>query len=97
VIIMKEALLQFALPRVVAALIDVEHIPKFARQAGVRDLRFEYSTVGHAVYVTCSRELAASLLVSLQRRMRGATLPIEYLTEYMDAVARVQRALDIEL
>ena len=49
------------------------------------------------MYVTRSRELAASLLVSLQRRVRGATLPIEYLTEYMDAVARVRRALDIEL
>ena len=93
---MKEAPLQFALSRVVAALIDVEHIPKFARQLGVRDLRFEYHTVGQAVYVTCSRELAASLLESLQRRLRGATLPVEYLAEYMDAVVRVQRALGVE-
>lgn len=94
---MKEALLQFALPRVVAALIDVEHIPTFARQLGVRDLRFQYSTVGQAVYITCSRELAANVLESLQRRMRGATLPVEYLSQYMDAVARVQQALGVEL
>jgi hypothetical protein len=92
---MNDAPLQFALPRVVAALMDIEHLPNFARRAGLRDVRFKYSIAGNAVCVTCSRELAAVLLENLQRRMRGSLLPIEYLPEYMDAAARVQQALGI--
>jgi CheY-like chemotaxis protein len=92
---MHEAALEFALPRVVAAIIDIEHTPNFARLAGVRDLRFKYSTAGHAVYVSCSRELAVNLLDNLQRRLRSPVLPIRYLSEYIDAVARVQHALGV--
>jgi CheY-like chemotaxis protein len=92
---MDDALLQFCLPRVVAAIIDVEHVPKFARDAGVRDLRFKYSSVGQAVCVTCSRELAANLLENLQRRLRSRVLPVKHLPEYIDAVARVQQALGV--
>ena len=92
---MNDAPLQFALPRVVAALIDIENLPRFARGAGVRDLRFKYTTAGHAVYVTCSRELAATLLESLQCRLRSNVLPLTHLPEYMDAVARVQQALGV--
>jgi hypothetical protein len=92
---MNDAPLQFALPCVVAALVDIEHIPNVARRSGLRDLRFKYSSVGPMVYVTCSRELAASLLHNLQRRMRGSLLPVEYLSQYMDAVARIQQALGI--
>src|SRR4051812_31017402 len=93
---MQDAPLQFALPRVVAAIIDVEHIPRLARDARVRDRRFQYRAVGQAVYVTCSRELAVTVLESLQRRMRSAVLPLDYLAEYMDAVARLQQALGLE-
>lgn len=93
---MEKAALQFALPRVVAAIIDVEHLPQLARRSGVRDLRFRYSTVGQAVYVTCSRELAVTVLENLQRRMRSAVLPLAYLPEYMDAVARIQQALGLK-
>jgi CheY-like chemotaxis protein len=92
---MTDAPLQFAIPRVVAALIDIANLPKFARDAGVRDLRFKYTTAGHAVYVTCSRELAAVLLENLQRRMRSKVLPLTHLPEYMDAVAGVQQALGV--
>jgi len=87
--------LEFAIPRVVAALIDVEHIPNRARGAGVRDLRFAYRIVGQVVYVTCSRDLAVNVLENLQRRMRSSVLPLTYLPEYMDAVARIQHALGV--
>ena len=89
--------MQFALPRVVAALIDVEHLPQLARRSGVRDLRFKYSTVGQSVYVTCSREIAVSLLENLQRRMRSSVLPLAYLADYMNAAARIQQALGVEI
>jgi hypothetical protein len=88
--------LQFALPRAVAAIIDVEHVPKLARNAGVHDLRFKYNLVGHAVYITCSREIAARLLESLRDRIRTAAVPRDHVAEYEDAVQRIQQALGVD-
>lgn len=93
---MDDAPLQFALPRSVAAIIDLERIPKLAREAGVHDLRFKYSIAGHAVYVTCSRELAVNLLETLRLRIRNSAVPRDYLPEYTDAVERIQQALGVE-
>jgi hypothetical protein len=91
-----DAPLQFALPRAVAAIIDVERVPKLARDSGVRDLRFKYTSVGHAVYVTCSRELAAKLLETLRLRIRNSAIPPGYLSEYSDAVDRIEHALALD-
>lgn len=90
---MDDAQLQFALPRAVAAIIDVEHAPRHARAAGVHDLRFHYKPVGHAVYITCSRELAVNLVEKLRLRISTCVAPPEHLPEYRDAVTRIQQAL----
>jgi hypothetical protein len=92
---MPDAPLQFALPRSVAAIIDLERVPKLARAAGGHDLLFKYHTAGHAVYVTCSRDVAVSLLESLRFRMSISAVRPEHLVEYVDAIARVQQALDL--
>jgi hypothetical protein len=93
---MQDAPLQFALPRSVAAVIDLERVPKLARAAGGRDLRFKYHVAGHAVYITCSRDVAVSLLESLRFRISISAVRPGQMPEYADAVVRIQRALGLD-
>jgi hypothetical protein len=93
---MQDAPLQFALPRAVAAVIDLERVPKLARAAGGHDLLFKYHTAGHAVYITCSRDVAVSLLESLQFRISISAIRPGQMPEYVDAIARVQQALGLQ-
>ena len=90
-----DAPLQFALPRAVAAIIDLERVPKLARAAGGEDLMFRYHTAGHAVYVTCSRTVAVTLLESLRFRISISAVRTGQMPEYADAVARIEQALGL--
>src|SRR4051812_48371373 len=94
-VLMMDAPLQFALPRAVAAIIDLERVPKLTRAAGDRDQLFRYHTAGHAVYVTCSRAVALSLLESLRFRIGISAIRPGQLPEYVDAIARIEQALGL--